>query len=478
MIMKKYILIWWLSLTSIALSAQTLAEARKLYADGNYAEAKPAFEKLVKATPSNANYNLWYGVCALRTGDAVEALPYLQTAVKRKVADSQLFLAEACNQLYLFEEATDALETYIADLKKRRKTSEQAETLLEDSRNGLRMIRGVEQVTVIDSIVVDKADFLSHFSLGSESGNLLFAHQLVEAAQQEGTLFQSELKDKIYYSDIAPNDSTYSLFTTQLVGGQWTEPVALPEEINQPGANTGYPFVMPDGITIYFASDGDESLGGYDIFVTRHDPQDDSYFTPENIGMPFNSPYNDYLYAIDEFNNLGWFASDRFQPEGKVCIYVFIPREMKSVYNYEHLDKGQMARLAQLQAIRDTWKDNAEVREAQGRLAAVSSEPSAQSHIRDFAFVINDNHTYYQLSDFRSRQAREAFTRYQQIARSYEDTLRQLDDLRNQYAQGNDNTKQRLGASIRNLEEQEKQLYEQQRQAANQVRSLEINTLK
>ena len=158
--MKKYILLLWLSLTTLTLSAQTLAEVRKLYAEGNFTDAKPTFEKLVKTTPNNANYNLWYGVCALRTGDAANALPYLQTAVKRKVQDSQLFLAEACNNLYLFEEAVNTLESYIADLKRRRKTSPEAEALLEQSRNGLRMIRGVEQVMIIDSIVVDKADFV------------------------------------------------------------------------------------------------------------------------------------------------------------------------------------------------------------------------------------------------------------------------------------------------------------------------------
>ena len=43
----------------------------------------------------------------------------------------------------------------------------------------------------------------------------------------------------------------------------------------------------------------------------------DTYLAPENVGMPFNSPYNDYMYVIDEFNNLGWFASDRYQPEDK-----------------------------------------------------------------------------------------------------------------------------------------------------------------
>lgn len=45
--------------------------------------------------------------------------------------------------------------------------------------------------------------------------------------------------------------------------------------------------------------------------------------------MPFNSPANDYMYAIDEFNNIGWFASDRYQPDNKVCIYVFVPNSSK-----------------------------------------------------------------------------------------------------------------------------------------------------
>lgn len=45
------------------------------------------------------------------------------------------------------------------------------------------------------------------------------------------------------------------------------------------------------------------------------------------------------MYVIDEFNNLGWFASDRYQPEGKVCVYVFIPASSKQVYNYESMDK-------------------------------------------------------------------------------------------------------------------------------------------
>lgn len=47
------------------------------------------------------------------------------------------------------------------------------------------------------------------------------------------------------------------------------------------------------------------------------------------------------MYVIDEYNNLGWFASDRFQPEEKVCIYVFIPNSSKQTYNYEAMDRSR-----------------------------------------------------------------------------------------------------------------------------------------
>lgn len=73
-------------------------------------------------------------------------------------------------------------------------------------------------------------------------------------------------------------------------------------------------------------------------FVTRYNTNTDTYLVPENVGMPFNSPYNDYMYVIDEYNNLGWFASDRYQPEDKVCIYVFVPNDSKRTYNYEAME--------------------------------------------------------------------------------------------------------------------------------------------
>ena len=73
---------------------------------------------------------------------------------------------------------------------------------------------------------------------------------------------------------------------------------------------------------------------------------------------------------------------DRFQPEGKVCIYVFIPNNSKQTYNYEAMDQQQMIRLAQIHSLKETWKDKKAVAEAQQRLeAAMSHKPQERRKV-------------------------------------------------------------------------------------------------
>ena len=321
---KKYILFFLFSLLSITISAQSLAEAKALYEKGEYEEAKPAFKKFVKTQPGNGNYNLWYGVCCLETGDPAEALKHLENAVKRRVPSGQLYLARAYNDLYRFEDAIETYETYISDLRKRKRSTEEAEQLLEKSKSNLRMLKGVEEVCFIDSFVVDKENFLDAYKISPESGKLfMYDAYFKDSGKEGGTVYETELGNKLYYSEMQP-DSTLSILSRNKLLDKWSDGSLLPGSINE-AMNADYPYVLTDGITIYYASDGPGSMGEYDIFVTRYNTNTDSYLMPENVGMPFNSPYNDYMYVIDEFNDLGWFASDRYQPEGKVCIYVFIP---------------------------------------------------------------------------------------------------------------------------------------------------------
>ena len=40
-----------------------------------------------------------------------------------------------------------------------------------------------------------------------------------------------------------------------------------------------YPFMTSDGETFFFAAKADDGLGGYDIFMTRYDPDEGKFFS-------------------------------------------------------------------------------------------------------------------------------------------------------------------------------------------------------
>lgn len=474
---KKYILFLLFGLLSIGVSAQTLAQAKALYEKGEYEEAKPAFKKFIKTQPSNGNYNLWYGVCCLKTGEAAEAVKYLETAVKRRVPSGQLYLAQAYNDLYRFEEAIETYEAYISDLNKRKRPTEEAEMLLEKSKANFRMLKGVEEVCFIDSFVVDKENFLEAYKISPESGKLfMYDAYFPDSDKEGGTVYETELGNKLYYSELQP-DSTLSILSRNKLLDNWSNGSLLPGTINE-AMNADYPYVLTDGVTIYYASDGPESMGGYDIFVTRFNTNTNSYLTPENVGMPFNSPYNDYMYVIDDFNNLGWFASDRYQPDGKVCVYVFIPNTSKQVYNYEGMEAQKMIQLAQLHSIKDTWTDMEVVQTARERLEKAASERPLTTKKYDFMFIIDDNTNYYHLDDFRSPQAKALYGKYSQLEKGYKQQTDKLKEMRSEYASAGRDEKSRMSPAILDLEHRVRQMSAEIEQTAIQIRNLEKQAIK
>jgi len=178
-----------------------------------------------------------------------------------------------------------------------------------------------------------------------------------------------------------------------------------------------------DGVTMYFASDGENSIGGYDIFITRFIPSTNTFLTPENIGMPFNSPYNDYMLVIDEINNIGWFASDRYQPEGKVILYFFIPNETVTIFQSDN--EAEIRSRARLKTFRQAENPkNIETTVPRQDI----NRPAAQME-----FVITGNIVYTHPNQFRSQIAREAFFELQEFSTRLENMQAQLSILRQNF---------------------------------------------
>ncbi len=476
-IQKKYKLLLLISLFATAVSAQTIEQARTLFSNGEYKKAAPVFLKYVKSQPANGNYNYWYGVCCLKTGNPSEAVKYLETAVQKRVTGGRLVLGETYDQLYRFEDAVKCYEEYIDDLAKKKQSTANAEKLLAKSKLSLRMLKGVEKVCVIDSFVVDKEGFLNAYKISEESGKLYAFNDFFESeGVHPGTVYETELGNKIYYADKGKGQKLY-IYSQNKLQKDWGKENMLPANINT-GGDTNYPYVLTDGVTIYYASNDENSIGGYDIFVSRFNTGTGAYLSPENVGMPFNSPFNDYMYVIDEYNNLGWFASDRYQPTGKVCVYVFIPNSSKQTYNYESMDQKEIAALAKLSSIKKTWADQQAVTDAHQRLTAAMNHVPEVKKQSDFSFVIDDNRTYHSLSDFKYAQARDLFQRYQQKAKEYQQQVQKLDSMRQQYAAAHAQKKGQMNAAILDLEKRVLQMSQELEEDAIKVRNTEKQHLK
>lgn len=475
---KRHVIFILLCLSAFTLSAQTLEEAKELFKSGQYEQAKPVFQKYVKSNPGNPNYNFWYGACCYETGEKDVAEKYLIVGANKKIQESFRYLGQLYSEQYRYEEAQENYNTYISMLTKSKSPTEKYENTLRQTSLGSQMIKGVEKVVIVDSVVVDKNKFLDAYKINEESGNLYTYNNFFDTEENnEGTVYQTELENKLYYGNKDKNNHL-NIYTRTKLLDQWSEAALLPKSINT-GADANYPFVLSDGITLYYASKGEGSMGGYDIFVTRYNSETNTYLKSDNVGMPFNSPFNDYMYVIDEFNNLGWFASDRYQPNNKVCIYIFIPNESKQIYDYDATESNKLISLARISSLKESWNGKmADVKAAKERLTEARNHKPKAKEKEVFEFVINDQITYTKPEDFTSPKAAELVNDWQQTLSDYNTQIRKLEKQRELFGSSDKEKQKSLAPGILDLEKRVEQIGEEVKTLEIKIRNEENNFLR
>ncbi len=103
--------------------------------------------------------------------------------------------------------------------------------------------------------------------------------------------------------------------------GSWSEPHNLGAPINTRG-NEKTPFIHSDSRTLYFTSDGQNGLGGFDIYFAKA-IDDSSWQRPQNIGYPINSEEDDLSLFVSLDGETAYFASNKFSKANGWDIYSF-----------------------------------------------------------------------------------------------------------------------------------------------------------
>ncbi len=116
----------------------------------------------------------------------------------------------------------------------------------------------------------------------------------------------------IFASDRPGGFGGLDLYVAHKINGDWGVAINLGPEINSQ-FNEDRPFLVNNGKTIFFSSQGHDNIGGYDLFRTELQ-SNGIWSRPANLGYPLNTPDDDIFFMPVENGKSGYYS--RFKVTG------------------------------------------------------------------------------------------------------------------------------------------------------------------
>ena len=112
----------------------------------------------------------------------------------------------------------------------------------------------------------------------------------------------------------------FDLFESQMEeDGRWSKLRPLGSNVNTWGDEIT-PFVAADGKTLFFASNGAEGMGGFDVYRTTRNNAG-GWTQPEHLGAPINSVDDDLAFVLDAAGKVGFLATRRQATSSDLDLY-------------------------------------------------------------------------------------------------------------------------------------------------------------
>lgn len=228
--------------------------------------------------------------------------------------------AEALRLNYQFKEAA-AIFSAIAGQSQDTLLRQQAAHQLLLCENGQVMLHYIETPVVTGKKAVPKNQFFNYYTTDLSGEWALLPADLLQAKTNDAlspVFIPATDANILYFASQATGDwDIYAL--RRIEGEQWATPEPL-EAINTT-FDERFPYVTPDGQTLYFASNGHSGMGGYDLFKSTFNTAAQQWNTPENIGFPYSSPFDDWLFVPNIHYTEALFASSREQKADSLTVY-------------------------------------------------------------------------------------------------------------------------------------------------------------
>jgi peptidoglycan-associated lipoprotein len=345
-------------------------EPKKLFDQGYYRQSAVLFEEFSKSTKDKKlkEEAIFYAAEAYRLSDEYDKAARLYDKVLKKDPKNTkalLMRANMLKKMELYREALDAYDMYLAEVP--------GDTMAEYRKQGCELALmwtpdssqyEVENFKVANTksndwapMIAGKKDDVLFFVSDREGGN---SKRLYEGTMETWTDIWSVEKSgkkgkekwgKPLYKDKTDKistkandgpmtfDSRYStMYVTQCghrdkdkstkcaiyelkkVGPEWVMGDAL-DFCKEDTAHTyGHPALSPDGKTLYFSSNREGGLGGFDIWAVNYSKRSKSWGNPINLGPDINTKGNEYYPYFNKHDNKLYFSSDGWPSLGGLDI--------------------------------------------------------------------------------------------------------------------------------------------------------------
>ena len=445
---KRYILLIITLLPVGFLNSQTRqAEALRLFNAEKYAEAAEIYASIIESNNRDIPLNYYYGVSLYHINkDIDEAIRRLKFSSTRPVSpDVHYYLGKLYQQVYEMELAADHFDKFLTLSKLPSSKTKDAEKTMEDCLSAVRLINKYFDIQVLKKDTVNKNAILNNINLSKDAGELMLSQSFfVTGVDRNQVIFKTERGNEVFFP-MQERDDSWNIYKIIKLLDSWSEPELLNEPINS-AYDDLYPFLLIDGVTLYFSSNRPGGMGGFDIYQSYFDPETGTFSDPANLGPPFNSPDDDFLLVPDEYSGKAWFVTNRGVEKEKNIVVEIVWDDTVIKNNTENIH--QLKHIASLPT-----SENISGRTAQ-QFRQNDTEIMTKSENQIF-FIINDTLSYSRTEQFHSTEALNMFKAGYDAEQRKIIFISHLDKKREAFSQSYDlNEKNSLYNEIVQLERQ------------------------
>ncbi|MDH4473286.1 MAG: hypothetical protein QE487_11820 [Fluviicola sp.] len=320
---------------SVSYSQQTEADVKiqadKLFEEEKYVDATPLYSRLLALNPRSHDYNYRFGTCLLYNSyKKQDAFKYLNYAITDASTDVQAyyFLGKAYHLNYQFNEAIKNYELYKQKAGGKPKSTFEVDRQIEMCQNGKRLLTTISDLVVLQKTETSAKEFFRLYKLPENIGGdiIVAADYQSKIDKKKGYVplihFPAGNNTTIYYASYGDNDTGQKdiYMRRKLPDESWSLPQVVAGNVNTK-FDEDFPFMQAGSNYLYFCSKGHNSMGGYDIFRSKLDVENNTFGVPENMDFAISSPDNDLFFVVDSLDNNAYFASTRQSSNGNIHVY-------------------------------------------------------------------------------------------------------------------------------------------------------------